>query len=143
MTIKGRLRPYRGKYCRRSVANRVNDFLMTLPTPDDTELQKEAEEFKRIITERRKMQDPEFTKLSAEVSMLNNMEGDVSTMCEVMELSNKRAIMDMLFELVSEQSLMPDVAAKKLKMSVDELFSKMTQVGYKLPAKSNLTFLRD
>ena len=123
MTIKGRLRPYRGKYCRRSVANRVNDFLMTLPTPDDT--------------------DPEFTKLSAEVSMLNNMEGDVSTMCEVMELSNKRAIMDMLFELVSEQSLMPDVAAKKLKMSVDELFSKMTQVGYKLPAKSNLTFLRD
>ena len=53
-TMRLKVKPYKGKYCSRRVANRVNDFFMTLPTPDDTKLRKEAEEFKKIIAERRK-----------------------------------------------------------------------------------------
>lgn len=51
MRIK--LKPYKGRYCSRKVANRVNDFFMTLPKPDDTALKKEAEEFKELILARR------------------------------------------------------------------------------------------
>ena len=47
-------KPYRGKYCSRKDANRVNDFFMPLTTPDDEKLKNEAEEFKKIILERRK-----------------------------------------------------------------------------------------
>lgn len=78
MVIKGRLRPYRVRAYRCSVANRVNDFLMTLPTPDDTELQKEAEEFKRIVAERRKNQDPDFVKVTpSEKERLEQIEAEM------------------------------------------------------------------
>lgn len=49
-----RVKPYKGKYCSRKVANRVNDFLMSLPMPNDEKLKNEAEEFKKIMLERRK-----------------------------------------------------------------------------------------
>lgn len=52
-TMRIKLKPYKGRYCSRKVANRVNDFFMTLPKPDDTALRKEAEEFKNLILARR------------------------------------------------------------------------------------------
>lgn len=54
LSMKIRLKPYKGKFCSRRVANRVNDFFMSLPTPDDTKLKKEADEFRKFILERRK-----------------------------------------------------------------------------------------
>lgn len=53
-TMRIKLKPYKGRYCSRRTANMINDFFMSLPTPDDTKLKKEAEEFKKIIIERRK-----------------------------------------------------------------------------------------
>ena len=42
--------------------------------------------------------------------------------------------MDILFELVSEGSLTPEIAIKKLGFDdVDELFSEMKKAGYKVP----------
>ena len=51
MRIK--IKPYKGKYCSRRVANQMNDFFMSLPTPDDTKLKEEAAEFKRLMLGRR------------------------------------------------------------------------------------------
>ena len=53
-------------------------------------------------------------------------------MCEVMEQSNRRSNMDLLFDLVSEEALSPKKAAEKLNIDVDELFSEMKQAGYKV-----------
>lgn len=54
-------------------------------------------------------------------------------MCEIMEQSNRRSNMDLLFGLVSEEALSPEKAAEKLNIDVDELFSEMKQAGYKVP----------
>ena len=56
-------------------------------------------------------------------------------MCKVMEESNKRAEWDVYFSLVSEGSLSPEIAVKKLSFdNIDELFSEMEKAGYKIPA---------
>ena len=79
------------------------------------------------------VKNPKFPKLSAEVTKLKNTEGGVSTMCKVMEESIKREKMDLLFGLVSEETITPEKAAEKLNMSVDELLSEMELYGYKVP----------
>ena len=56
-TMKVRIRPYKGKYCSRRAANRVNDFFANITAPDDEKLKIEADEFKKIILERRKASD--------------------------------------------------------------------------------------
>lgn len=54
-------------------------------------------------------------------------------MCEIMEQSNRRSNMDLLFGLVSEEALSPEKAAEKLNINIDEFFSEMKQAGYKVP----------
>ena len=54
-------------------------------------------------------------------------------MCKVMEESIKREKMDLLFGLVSEETITPEKAAEKLNMSVDGLLSEMELYGYKVP----------
>lgn len=83
----------------------------------------------------REVNNPKFPKLSAEVTKLKTTEGGISTMCKVMEESNKRAEWDVYFSLVSEGSLSPEIAVKKLSFdNIDELFSEMEKAGYKIPA---------
>lgn len=78
--------------------------------------------------------NPKFPKLSAELSKLKMTEGGISAVCKIMEESNRRAAMDLLFGLVSEGSLTPEIAIKKLGFDdVDELFSEMEKAGYKVP----------
>ena len=48
-----RVRPFRGKWCSRSEANRVNDMLLSVVRPDRTALKKESEEFIAYIKEKR------------------------------------------------------------------------------------------
>ena len=82
----------------------------------------------------REVNNPKFPKLSAEVTKLKNTEGGMSTMCEVMEESNKRAVTAAYFALVEEGLLAPEAAARKLDMDVDKLFSEMQKAGYKVPS---------
>ena len=48
-----RVRPFRGKWCSRSEANRVNDMFLSAVRPDRTALKKESEEFIAYIKEKR------------------------------------------------------------------------------------------
>ena len=79
--------------------------------------------------------NPKFPKLSAEVQRLKNTEGGISTMCKVMEESNRRANMDLLFGLVEKGILSPADAASELNISVEKLLSDMELFGYKVPQK--------
>lgn len=53
MDLKIRVKPYKGKWCSRRQAKRINDLLINTPRPDRTALKKEAEEFANILRERR------------------------------------------------------------------------------------------
>lgn len=77
--------------------------------------------------------NPKFPKLSAEVTMLKSLKGGASRMCEVMELSNRRAVEDSMFGLVADGLISPSVIAERLDMSMDELSTKMIEAGYKIP----------
>lgn len=48
-----KVRPFRGKWCSRSEANRVNDMLRSSVPPDRSALKKESEEFIAYIKELR------------------------------------------------------------------------------------------
>lgn len=86
---------------------------------------------------KQKMVDnPKFPRLSAEVQRLKNTEGGISTMCKIMEESNKRAIKDVLFGLVEKGALSSEIAANELSISVDELLSEMQHYGYAVPQKT-------
>lgn len=41
--------------------------------------------------------------------------------------------METVFSLVQEGDLLPEKGAKKMNISVDELFEKMEKAGYKVP----------
>lgn len=56
-------------------------------------------------------------------------------MCKVMEESNRRANMDLLFGLVEKGILSPADAASELNISVEKLLSDMELFGYKVPQK--------
>lgn len=47
-------RPYKGRYASRISTNRMNDMLLSAPTPDRSEMYKEAKEFEKILKVRRK-----------------------------------------------------------------------------------------
>ncbi len=86
---------------------------------------------------KQKMVDnPKFPRLSAEVQRLKNTEGGISTVCKIMEESNKRAIKDVLFGLVEKGALSSEIAANELSISVDELLSEMQHYGYAVPQKT-------
>lgn len=46
-------KPYKGRYTSRRSANRMNDMLLSAPTPDRSEMYKEAKEFEKILRVRR------------------------------------------------------------------------------------------
>lgn len=48
-SIIKRIKPYRGRWCSRKAANRVNDMLCSSQPPQRTELKKEAEDFIEYI----------------------------------------------------------------------------------------------
>ena len=48
-----RVRPFKGRWCTRDQANRINDMLLSATRPDRTELRKEAKEFHELLKERR------------------------------------------------------------------------------------------
>lgn len=48
-SIIKRIKPYRGRWCNRKEANRVNDMLLSSQPPRRTALKKEAEEFIEYI----------------------------------------------------------------------------------------------
>jgi len=48
-----RVRPFKGRYCSREQANRVNDMLLSSTRPDHTALKKESEEFIEYIKAKR------------------------------------------------------------------------------------------
>ena len=47
--MKFRIKPYKGKWCSRTTANRINDMFLSAVTPDRTKLHKEAEEFAELM----------------------------------------------------------------------------------------------
>lgn len=51
-----KVRPFKGRYCTRKQANRVNDMLLSSPRPDRAALKKESEEFLAYIKEKRSME---------------------------------------------------------------------------------------
>ena len=51
--MRKRVRPYKGKWCPRSVANEANDFFQRLKKPDRTALKKEAEEYEKYYIRNR------------------------------------------------------------------------------------------
>ena len=51
-----KVKPFKGRYCSRRQANRVNDMLLSSKRPDHTALKREAEEFIEYIKEKRSMQ---------------------------------------------------------------------------------------
>lgn len=71
-----------------------------------------------------------FPRLSAEVTRLKTTEGGISDMCEIMEQSNLRAKKDLLYNMVAEGTIHPEVAAEKLGMSIHEILDEMQEVGY-------------
>lgn len=48
-----RIKPYKGKYCTRKMANFLNDFFASLQPPDRTQLEQEAAEFRQLMLNRR------------------------------------------------------------------------------------------
>ena len=50
-----RVKPYKGRYCSRRKANLLNDFFNSLPKPDDEKLKKEADEFRKMILQKRQL----------------------------------------------------------------------------------------
>ena len=79
--------------------------------------------------------NPKFPRLSAEVTKLKTTEGGISTMCEIMEESNRRANKEMLFGLVAKKKIKIKDAADELDMSVDEFLAEMEKAEYKVPTK--------
>jgi hypothetical protein len=55
-------------------------------------------------------------------------------MCKIMEESNRRAIMDIIFSLISKGRINPEEGAEELNMPVAELLLEMEKAGYKTPA---------
>lgn len=53
-------------------------------------------------------------------------------MCKIMEESNRRAIMDIIFSLISKGRINPEEGAEELNMPVDELLLEMEKAGYKI-----------
>ena len=51
-------------------------------------------------------------------------------MCEIMEQSNLRAKKDLLYDMVAEGTIHPEIAAEKLGMSIHEILDEMQEVGY-------------
>ena len=53
-SMKLRVRPYKGRWCSRKLANQINDMLLSAQKPDFTQLEKEASEFENYIRQLRK-----------------------------------------------------------------------------------------
>jgi len=53
VNIMMKVKPYKGKYCSRSKANLLIDFFETLQTPNRIELEKESNEFRDMILNKR------------------------------------------------------------------------------------------
>lgn len=51
--MKLKVKPYKGKWCGRNMANQINDMLLSAPKPDRTQLRKDANEFRKLILKRR------------------------------------------------------------------------------------------
>ena len=47
--VRIRAKQFRGKWCSRRRANRVNDIINSLPKPDRTRLYEEAAEFEKYV----------------------------------------------------------------------------------------------
>ena len=52
-----KVRPFRGRWCSRRLAKRVNDMLLSSKVPDHTAMKRESEEFIEYIRKMRKEEE--------------------------------------------------------------------------------------
>ena len=109
----------------------LHEIFVNTAVDDKTDIAELMNCFKQTTVD-----NPKFPKLSAAVRRLKTTEGGISTMCKVMEESNRRANMDLLFGLVVKGALSLENAAKELNISVEKLLSEMQLYGYTTPQKT-------
>lgn len=116
-----RVKPYKGRWCSRNLANEINDMLQSASKPDRTALKKEAKEVHELLAKRRGRKEE---RMPCNLSYAISEEAEKIGIEIGIEIGIKLRD-DFILKKVEEGALSPENGAIAMDISVEEVLAKL------------------